>query len=55
MAFEIEPVGEVVELTVVRGGFDPGGTVLEMIGEDWPRLLSDLKTLLETGDVLPSA
>ncbi|MBB5067306.1 hypothetical protein BJ969_000394 [Saccharopolyspora gloriosae] len=29
--------------------------MLEMIGEGWPRLLSDLKTLLETGDVLPFA
>jgi hypothetical protein len=32
---------------VVHDGFDPGSTVLEGISAGWPRLLSDLKTLLE--------
>jgi len=27
--------------------------VLPGISEGWPRILSDLKTLLETGDTLP--
>jgi hypothetical protein len=34
---------------VIHDGFDPGSTVLEMVRGGWPRLLSDLKTLLETG------
>ena len=53
VTFEIEPHGDMVKLTVVHDGFDPGSTVREMIGEGWPHLLSNLKTLLETGDTLP--
>ncbi|PSK85009.1 ArsR family transcriptional regulator [Murinocardiopsis flavida] len=51
--FEIEPAGPMVKLTVVHDGFAPGSTVLEMVSEGWPHLLSDLKTLLETGETLP--
>ncbi|MBF6164204.1 metalloregulator ArsR/SmtB family transcription factor [Streptomyces gardneri] len=52
VAFEIEPKGEVVKLTVVHDGFEPGSAVLEAIRGGWPSILSNLKTLLETGDVL---
>ena len=31
--------------------FDPGSTVPERISPGWPRVLSDLKTLLETGEI----
>jgi uncharacterized protein YndB with AHSA1/START domain/DNA-binding transcriptional ArsR family regulator len=55
VTFEIEPLGQLVKLTVVHDGFDPGSTVVEMVSEGWPRLLSDLKTLLETGETLPAA
>jgi DNA-binding transcriptional ArsR family regulator/uncharacterized protein YndB with AHSA1/START domain len=48
--FEIEPQGELVKLTVRHEDFDPGSAVLEGVSEGWPRILSDLKTLLETGD-----
>jgi DNA-binding transcriptional ArsR family regulator/uncharacterized protein YndB with AHSA1/START domain len=54
VTFEIEPLGQVVRLTVVHDGFDPGSTVLESVGQGWPHLLSDLKTLLETGETLPA-
>jgi uncharacterized protein YndB with AHSA1/START domain len=54
VTFDIEPQGEVVKLTVVHDDFEPGSTVREMVGEGWPRLLSDLKTLLETGDIRPA-
>ncbi len=53
VTFEITPVGEMVKLTVVHDRFEPGSQALEMIREGWPALLSSLKTLLETGDVLP--
>jgi uncharacterized protein YndB with AHSA1/START domain len=58
VTFDIEPAGEQVKLTVVHDGFDPGSTVLEGISAGWPKLLSDLKTLLEkagleAGDTLP--
>jgi uncharacterized protein YndB with AHSA1/START domain/DNA-binding transcriptional ArsR family regulator len=51
--FELEPVGELVKLTVVHDGLDPDGLVKQMIGDGWPRVLSRLKTLLETGETLP--
>ncbi|AJE82522.1 hypothetical protein SLNWT_2146 [Streptomyces albus] len=35
-------------------GFGPGSTVPESVRTGWPRLLSGLKTLLETGEVLPA-
>jgi DNA-binding transcriptional ArsR family regulator len=52
VTFDIEPLGEIVKLTVVHDDFDPGSTVLELVSQGWPRLLSDLKTLLETGETL---
>jgi len=55
VSFEIEPLGQMVKLTVVHSDFDPGSTVAKLVSEGWPRLLSDLKTLLETGDTLPSS
>jgi uncharacterized protein YndB with AHSA1/START domain len=50
VTFELEPVGERVKLTVVHDDFEPGSTVLELVSEGWPELLSDLKTLLEAGE-----
>ena len=47
--FEIEPMGELVKLTVTHGGFEPGSTVLAGVSEGWPTILASLKTLLETG------
>jgi DNA-binding transcriptional ArsR family regulator/uncharacterized protein YndB with AHSA1/START domain len=54
VTFDIEDLGQMVKLTVVHDDFDPGSTVVEMVSEGWPRLLSDLKTLLETGETLPT-
>jgi DNA-binding transcriptional ArsR family regulator/uncharacterized protein YndB with AHSA1/START domain len=54
VTFDIEPIGRLVKLTVVHDDFDPGSLVREMVGEGWPHLLSDLKTLLETGQTLPT-
>jgi uncharacterized protein YndB with AHSA1/START domain/DNA-binding transcriptional ArsR family regulator len=53
VTFEIEPLGQLVRLTVVHDDFDSGSQAFEMISEGWPHLLSSLKTLLETGDALP--
>jgi uncharacterized protein YndB with AHSA1/START domain/DNA-binding transcriptional ArsR family regulator len=50
--FDIEDLGDMVKLTVTHADFDPGSTVLTMITEGWPRVVSALKTLLEsTADV----
>jgi DNA-binding transcriptional ArsR family regulator/uncharacterized protein YndB with AHSA1/START domain len=53
VAFDIEPVGQMVKLTVVHDDFDPGSLVAESVSQGWPQVLSSLKTMLETGDVLP--
>jgi DNA-binding transcriptional ArsR family regulator/uncharacterized protein YndB with AHSA1/START domain len=53
VAFDIEQLGETCKLTVLHGEFDPGSVMVEMIGMGWPRVLADLKTLLETGETLP--
>ncbi|MFC7624680.1 ArsR/SmtB family transcription factor [Microlunatus sp. GCM10028923] len=50
ISFELEPAGEQVRLTVIHGDCEPGGLLLQMISGGWPQLLSDLKTLLETGE-----
>ncbi len=52
VAFEIEPVGEMVKLTVVHDDFEPGSTAATMVRNGWPVVLSSLKTLLETGEPL---
>ncbi|MFB4319738.1 ArsR/SmtB family transcription factor [Actinomadura sp. 21ATH] len=52
VTFDIEPRGDMVKLTVVHDGFQPGSVMRGMVGEGWPELLSGLKTLLETGDTL---
>jgi len=54
VSFEIEALGELVKLTVIHDGFDAGSEVLSTISQGWPHILSSLKTLLETGDVLPT-
>jgi uncharacterized protein YndB with AHSA1/START domain/DNA-binding transcriptional ArsR family regulator len=47
VTFELEPDGPLVKLTVVHDGFEPGSTVAEMVSGGWPRVLADLKSLLE--------
>jgi uncharacterized protein YndB with AHSA1/START domain/DNA-binding transcriptional ArsR family regulator len=53
VTFDIEPLGDVCKLTVVHDGFDEGSTAAAMVSLGWPRILSDLKTLLETGETMP--
>ena len=54
VTFEIEPLGQMVKLTVLHDGFDPGSGVLEGVTQGWPAILASLKTLLETGEALPA-
>ena len=42
-----------VKLTVVHDGLEPGGLTGSLISDGWPRVLANLKTLLETGETLP--
>jgi len=54
VAFDLEPVGDMVKLTVVHDDFEPGSTAVTMVRNGWPVFLSSLKSLLETGEALPS-
>ena len=55
VTFEIEPLGEMVKLTVIHDDLEPGSLTLESISGGWPAVLSNLKTLLETGEPLPAS
>jgi uncharacterized protein YndB with AHSA1/START domain len=55
VTFEIEPVDdEQVRLTVVHEDLEPGGLLKDLISGGWPRVIANLKTLLETGEPLPA-
>lgn len=54
VTFEIEAVDdEQVRLTVVHDDLEPGGLLGDLISGGWPRVVANLKTLLETGEPLP--
>jgi uncharacterized protein YndB with AHSA1/START domain/DNA-binding transcriptional ArsR family regulator len=55
VTFEIEPLDELCKLTVIHDGFEPGSIVVELVSGGWPRVLSELKTLLETGETLATS
>jgi len=50
VTFELEPDGDQVKLTVVHDGFPEGSEVLNLISGGWPKVLSALKTFIETDD-----
>lgn len=51
VTFELLARGDVVELTLTHTGLD--ASTREMTAAGWAFILSNLKTLLETGNVLP--
>jgi uncharacterized protein YndB with AHSA1/START domain len=53
VTFEIEPLGDVVRLTVTHDQLDTDSEMLESISEGWPKVLSSLKSLLDLGKPLP--
>jgi DNA-binding transcriptional ArsR family regulator/uncharacterized protein YndB with AHSA1/START domain len=56
VTFDIEPLDDdQVKLTVVHDDLEPGGRLVSMISQGWPRVLANLKTLLETGEPLPDS
>ena len=52
VVFTIEPHGRIVKLTVTHEGFIEGSKLLGAVSKGWPAILSGLKSLLETGEVL---
>lgn len=54
VTFDLEPGDGIVRLTVTHTRMRSPG-YREAISQGWPAILANLKTLLETGDVLPQA
>lgn len=52
VTFELEPIESMVRLTVTHDELAPDSDMLRGISEGWPRVLSSLKSLLETGKPL---
>jgi hypothetical protein len=53
VTFEIEPHHEIVRLTVTHEGVTEDAW--EAVSSGWPAVCANLKSLLETGHVLPRA
>ena len=54
VSFDIEPYGEkLVRLTVTHDDVERDPDMLTGISGGWPKVLSNLKTFLETGSALP--
>ena len=49
VAIDIETVGDMVRVTVTHDEFKPESDTLRKIANGWPRVLSSLKSYLETG------
>jgi uncharacterized protein YndB with AHSA1/START domain len=54
VTFDIEPYHEIVKLTVTHENL-PDGAALQAASAGWPAVLANLKSVLETGHVLPHA
>jgi uncharacterized protein YndB with AHSA1/START domain len=55
VTFQIESVDDEVRLDVIHGDFKPGSDMVNKVSGGWPRVLSSLKSFLETGKPLKSA
>ncbi len=53
VSFDLEPMENSVRLTVTHDELEPDSDMLRGITWGWPAVLSSLKTLLETGSVVP--
>jgi uncharacterized protein YndB with AHSA1/START domain len=54
VTFQIEPMDSMVRLTVTHDQLVPGSNMEKGIKNGWPRVLSSLKSFLETGKPLPT-
>jgi uncharacterized protein YndB with AHSA1/START domain len=50
--YELEPVQGVVKLTITHSIEREGAKLIEAVSGGWPRILSNLKSWLETGEVV---
>ena len=51
-SIEIEPQGEAVKLTIVHAIERPNSQFISAVSQGWPMIVSNLKSLLETGSVV---
>ena len=49
---ELEPIGEAVKLTITHEIDRPDSKFIEAVSGGWPRIVSNLKSLLETGEIV---
>ena len=49
VTFEIEPAEDMVCLTVTHDNFKAGSSMVAKVSGGWPRVLSSMKSFLETG------
>ena len=52
VTFDIEPFEDMVRLTVTHDELQSGSEMAAGISQGWPRVLSSLKSLLETGEAI---
>lgn len=52
VTFEIETIEDMVRLNVIHGGFKVDSTMAGKVAAGWPRVLSSMKSFLETGKAL---
>ena len=48
---DLEPVGKAVKLTITHEIDRPASKLITAVSGGWPRILSNLKSLLETGEI----
>lgn len=49
--FELEPVDSAVKLTITHEIDRAASRLITAVSDGWPRILSNLKSLIETGDI----
>jgi uncharacterized protein YndB with AHSA1/START domain len=54
VTFEIETIDGMVKLSVAHDHFKPGSTMAPRVAGGWPRVLTSIKSFLETGTALPA-
>jgi uncharacterized protein YndB with AHSA1/START domain len=52
VTFEIQQIEDITQLTVIHGEFKDGSTMEPKIAAGWPKVLSSLKSYLETGKAI---
>jgi uncharacterized protein YndB with AHSA1/START domain len=52
VVFILEPHGELVKLTLTHEGFAEGSKLLDAVSKGWPAIMSNLKSLMESGEPL---